>query len=94
MCRVLRIAPSTWHEHARRKADPDLRSTRAKEDERLSEKIIRVHKKNFGVYGEKKVWLQLNREGFKVGRELRCDFQGDVGLTATCSGCHGVYRIH
>ena len=46
MCRVLRIAPSTWHEHARRKADPGLRSTRAKEDERLSEEIVRVHAKN------------------------------------------------
>ena len=68
MCRVLRIAPSTWHEHARRKANPDLRSTRAKEDERLSEEIIRVHNKNYGVYGARKVWLQLNREGFKVGR--------------------------
>jgi hypothetical protein len=45
MCRVLRIALSTWHEHARRKANPDLRSTRAKEDERLSEEVIRVHVK-------------------------------------------------
>jgi putative transposase len=35
MCRVLRIAPSTWHEHACRKADPNLRSARAKEDELL-----------------------------------------------------------
>jgi putative transposase len=69
MCRVLRIAPSTWHEHVRRKADPDLRPTRAKEDERLSVEIARVHKKNFGVYGARKVWLQLNREGFKVGRD-------------------------
>ena len=69
MCRVLRIAPSTWHEHARRKADPDLRSKRAKVDERLSEEILRVHRQNFGVYGARKVWLQLNREGFKVGRD-------------------------
>ena len=69
MCRVLRIAPSTWHEHVRRKADPDLRSTRAKEDEPLSQEIVRVHARNFDVYGAKKVWLQLNHEGFKVGRE-------------------------
>ena len=37
MCRVLPIAPSTWHEHMRRKADPSLRSTRAEEDERLAD---------------------------------------------------------
>lgn len=55
ICRVLQVAPSTWYAHARRKADPDLRSLRAKEDERLSVEIIRVHKKNFGVYGAKKV---------------------------------------
>ncbi|WP_366937790.1 IS3 family transposase [Phreatobacter sp.] len=69
MDRVLRIAPSTWLEHARRKADPELRSTRAKVNERLSAEILRVHRKKFGVYGARKVWLQLNREGFKVGRD-------------------------
>jgi hypothetical protein len=69
MCRVLRIAPSTRHEHARRKTDPDLRSARVKEDMRLSVEIARVRKKNFSIYGARKVWLQRNREGFKVGRE-------------------------
>jgi hypothetical protein len=49
MCRVLRIAPSTWHEHVRSKANPDHRPKRAKEDERLSEKIVGVHAKKFGV---------------------------------------------
>lgn len=53
MSRVLRIAHSTWHEHARRKADPGLRSTRAKEDERLSKETVRIHAKSFGVYGAK-----------------------------------------
>lgn len=52
---ALTIAPSTWHEHAHRKADPGLRSTRAKEDEWPSEEVVRVHAKNFGVYGAKKV---------------------------------------
>ena len=32
MCRVLHIAPSIWHEHARRKADPDRLPERAKRD--------------------------------------------------------------
>lgn len=86
MCRVLRIAPSTWHEHARRKADPDLRSTRAKEDGRLSEEIVRVHKKHFGVYGAKKVWLQLNREGFKIGRDRVARLMAVLGLEGVVRG--------
>lgn len=86
MCRVLRIAPSTWHEHTRRKADPDLRSTRVKEDERLSEEIVRVHAMNFGVYGAKKVWLQLNREGFKIGRARVARLMAVLGLEGVVRG--------
>ena len=92
MCRVLRIAPSTWYEHARRKADPDFRSTGAKEDERLSKEIVRVHARNFGVYGAKKVWLQLNREGFKVGRDrvarlmARLELEGGGGYELFARG--------
>lgn len=86
MCRVLQIAPSTWHEHVRRRANPDLRSTRAKEDERLSKEIIRAHKKNFGVYGAKKVWLQLNREGFKVGRDRVARLMARLGLEGVVRG--------
>lgn len=86
MCRVLRIAPSTWHEHACRKANPNLRSARAKEDERLSVEIARVHKKNFGVYGARKVWLQLNREGFKVGRDRVARLMVRLGLEGAVRG--------
>jgi transposase InsO family protein len=86
MCRVLRIAPSTWHEHMCRKADPELRSTRAKEDERLSKEIVRVHARNFGVYGAKKVWLQLNREGFKVGRDRVARLMARLGLEGVVRG--------
>jgi putative transposase len=86
MCRVLRIAPSTWREHAHRKANPDLRSLRAKEDERLSKEIVRVHKKNFGVYGAKKVWLQLNREGFNIGRDRVARLMGLLGLEGVVRG--------
>jgi hypothetical protein len=86
MCRVLQIAPSTWHEHVRRRANPDLHSKRAKEDERLSKEIIRVHKKNFGVYCAKKVWLQLNREGFKVGRDRVARLMARLGLEGMVRG--------
>ncbi len=51
MCRILNIAPSTWHAHAAQKTRPDLRSQRVKEDERFGAAILRVHFENFGVYG-------------------------------------------
>ena len=93
MCRVLRIAPFTWHAHVRRKADPDLRSTRANEDERLSKEIGRVHAKNFGVYGAKKVSRyaqslrdQLNREGVKVSRDRVARLMARLGLEGVVRG--------
>ena len=68
MCRVLDIAPSTWHEHARRKGDPDRLPERAKRDAELSVHIRRVFAENFSVYGVRKVWRQLTREGIAVAR--------------------------
>ena len=86
ICKVLRIAPSTWYEHARRTADPGLRCTRAKEDERLCAQIARVHAANFGVYGARKVWLQLNREGFSVGRDRVARLMRRLGLQGVVRG--------
>ena len=68
MCRVLPIAPSTYFAHAAKKVNPDLRSERAKRDERLSADIRRVFNENFQVYGARKVWRQLKREGFQVAK--------------------------
>jgi hypothetical protein len=55
MCRVLQIAPSTWHRHAASRASPDLRSKRAKDDDRIGAEVLRIHAENFGVYGARKV---------------------------------------
>jgi transposase InsO family protein len=68
MCRVLQIAPSTWYEHARRTADPGRLPRRVKRDSELSVHIRRVFEENFGVYGVRKVWRQLTREGVDVAR--------------------------
>jgi hypothetical protein len=68
MCRVLQVSPSTWYEHARRKKDPDKCPLRAKKDIELCAHIRRVHEENFGVYGARKVWRQLQREGLDVAR--------------------------
>jgi transposase InsO family protein len=68
ICRVLPIAPSTYHEHAAQRRDPERLSDRAKRDEVLKVEVKRVFAANFGVYGVRKVWWQLLREGFAVAR--------------------------
>ncbi|WP_424769582.1 IS3 family transposase [Nocardia brasiliensis] len=59
----VKIAPSTYYEHRDRM--PTVRENR---DQELIAEIGRVHAENFGVYGARKVWLQLNREGIAVAR--------------------------
>lgn len=68
ICRVLPIAPSTYRAHAARSADPGRASARAQRDETLSQEIRRVHDENFQVYGARKVWRQLLRDGITVAR--------------------------
>ena len=68
ICKVLPIAPSTYYLHAARKANPELRSNRAKQDEIISQQIRRVWDESFQNYGARKVWLQLKREGLAVAR--------------------------
>ena len=63
ICAVLPIAPSTYYALKQCAADPSLRSLRAQRDERLRGDIGRVWRENFEVYGVRKVWRQLNREG-------------------------------
>ena len=65
---MLPIAPSTYYAHKAMQADPTLRSVRAQRDELLKPEIRRVWMQNFQVYGAKKVWKQLNREGITVAR--------------------------
>ena len=68
ICRVLPIAPSTYHAHAARRCDPARASARARRDDALCAEIRRVFDENFGVYGARKVWRQLGREGVAVAR--------------------------
>ena len=68
ICRVLtqhgcQIAPSTYYDAVRRAP-----SARARRDELLKAAISRVHRDNYGVYGARKVWLELNREGTPAAR--------------------------
>jgi putative transposase len=68
ICKVLPIAPSTYYEHAARRREPDRLSTRAKRDAALMPEIRRVFDENFQVYGVRKVWRQMQREGFDIAR--------------------------
>jgi putative transposase len=68
ICRTLQFAPSTYYAARGRERDHSRVSTRARHDERLRAEIQRVHDDNFGVYGARKVWRQLRREGVRVAR--------------------------
>ena len=68
ICKVLPIAPSTYYQAKAREADPSRLPPRAQRDRALREEIRRVWKENFGVYGARKVWRQLVREGIAVAR--------------------------
>lgn len=66
ICRVLPIAPSTYHAHIARKIEPAGRSARSRRDDALGPEVRRVFAENFRVYGVCKVWRQLWREGFDI----------------------------
>jgi putative transposase len=66
--KVLPIAPSTYYAQVARRADPTKRSARARSDAALTIEIRRVFDGNFQVYGVRKVWRQLRRDGFDVAR--------------------------
>ena len=67
-CAELPIAPSTYWEHKRREREPDRSSARSRRDSELRVQIRRVWESNFGVYGARKVWRQLQRDGIGVAR--------------------------
>jgi putative transposase len=86
ICRVLPIAPSTYYEYAARKADPDRRPARDRRDIELSQEIRRVFATNFGVYGVRKVWRQMRREGIEVARCTVARLMRRMGLKGVVRG--------
>jgi putative transposase len=86
ICRVLPIAPSTYHEHAARKRDPSLRPARERRDGELCEDIRRVFKANFSVYGVRKVWRRMKREGIDVARCTVARLMRSMGLKGVVRG--------
>jgi len=86
ICEVLPIAPSTYHAHAARRVDPARRSARARRDAALMPFIERVFDENFSVYGVRKVWRQLLREGHQVARCTVARLMKTLGLQGVIRG--------
>ncbi len=77
----MQIAPSTYYEHVDR--EPNAREVR---DEALKPQVERIHAANYGVYGARKVWLALNREGVAVARCTVERLMGELGLSGAVRG--------
>jgi putative transposase len=81
ICQLLPIAPSTYYQARRRPA-----SARAVRDAKLKAEIARVHAEHFGVYGARKVWRQLHREGIAVARCTVERLMRELGLEGVRRG--------
>jgi len=86
ICRVLPIAPSTYYTHAARQVDPELQPDRWWRDEALCVEIRRVWDENKQVYGVRKVWKQLRREGYRVARCTVARLMRRLGLRGVVRG--------
>ena len=75
------IAPSTYYDQVNR--EPSHRQAR---DGELKTEIKRIHAANYGVYGARKVWLALNREGIAVARCTVERLMAELGLTGAVRG--------
>ena len=86
ICRVLPIAPSTYYAYAARRTDPDRLPARAHSDAALMAEIQRVYEANFCVYGVRKVWRQLAREGIVIARCTVARLMRAMGLQGAVRG--------
>ena len=80
ICRTLQVAPSSYY--AAKSRPPSARAVR---DARLGPELVRIHAAHFGVYGVRKAWRVLRREGVTVGRD-------QVGRLMHTLGLAGVTR--
>ncbi|MFG6641921.1 IS3 family transposase [Sulfitobacter sp. 1A09213] len=86
ICRVLPIAPSTYYDHLAKRANPARLSDRARRDAALRPEIERVWEENYKVYGVRKVWRQLFREGFVVARCTVARLMRDMDIQGIIRG--------
>jgi putative transposase len=86
ICKLLPIAPSTYHAHVAKRDDPAKLSDRARRDAALRIEVRRVFDANFRVYGVRKIWRQLLREGFDVARCTVARLMRAMGLAGVIRG--------
>jgi len=86
ICAQVPIAPSTYYEHKARQADPTRLPARAQRDAWLVDQIRRVWEDNFQLYGVRKVWRQLRREGVTVARCTVARLMRQMGLQGAVRG--------
>jgi putative transposase len=86
ICKLLPIAPSTYYAHTARHTDPTKLSVRARGDAVRAAEIRRVFEDNFGVYGVRKIWRQLGREGITVARCTVARLMRTMGLQGAVRG--------
>ena len=86
ICKTLPIAPSTYYEQKAKSADLMKRSPRQKRDAMLRDAIKSVWEANYSVYGARKVWHQLKREGYEVARCTVERLMRQMGLQGVVRG--------
>jgi putative transposase len=86
ICKALPIAPSTYYDHLAKRRDATRRSARTQRDAALKVEVRRVFDENFRVYGVRKIWRQLQREGFDVARCSVARLMRQMGLQGAIRG--------
>ncbi|MEM9292273.1 MAG: IS3 family transposase [Acidobacteriota bacterium] len=86
ICGVLLIAPSTYYEHKARERDPSRLPVRIQKDQKLRPEVQRVYRESFDLYGVRKVWRQLHREGYAVARCTVARLMRQMNLQGTVRG--------
>jgi putative transposase len=77
---------ATYYEHKARAAEPERLPPRVRRDAELSPEIRRVWEENFQVYGARKIWRQLGREGITVARCTVERLMRSLGLQGVVRG--------
>jgi transposase InsO family protein len=86
ICRVLPIAPATFYDHLAKRVDPSRLSDRAVRDAELKPEIERVFEANLSVYGVRKIWRQMRREGFDIARCTVARLMKGIGIEGVIRG--------
>ncbi|MEU2339060.1 IS3 family transposase [Streptomyces sp. NPDC013172] len=95
ICRTLtahdcKIAPSTYYAHKKRRQTPSARSVR---DEALKARIQDVYTSNYRVYGARKIWRELNRQGHGVARCTVERLMRELGIQGAVRGKRVIITI-